>query len=47
MTDYRASAAALYGGGWRADDKDELMSEYNLTEEEVTELCKILAEYGD
>lgn len=45
MTDYRSSAAALYDGGWRANDRDELIAEYHLTEEEADELCKILAEY--
>lgn len=44
MTDYRSSAAALYDGGWRAEDRDELIEEYRLTEEEVSEICKILAE---
>lgn len=45
MTDYSSSAAALYDGGWRADDRDELITEYQLTEEEADELCKILAEF--
>lgn len=37
-------AAALYDGGWRAEDKNELIAEYQLTEEEVEELCNELAE---
>lgn len=45
MTDYRSSAAALYDGGWRAEDRDELISEYGLTEEEVSKICEILAEF--
>lgn len=45
MTDYRTCAAALYDGGWRAEDRDELISEYGLTEEEVNELCEILTEF--
>ena len=45
MMDYRTSAAYLYDGGWRVKDKDELMSEYRLTEEEADEICKVLAEY--
>lgn len=45
MKDYETSAAALYDGGWRAEDKDELMTEYDLTEEEADEICEYLAEY--
>ena len=35
-------AAALYEGGWRAEDKDWMMEEYGYTEEEVTLICKRL-----
>lgn len=45
MTDYRSSAAALYDGGWRAEDRDDLIEEYRLTEEEASELCEILKEF--
>lgn len=45
IADYTSSAAALYDGGWRASDKDELMEEYELTEEEADRLCEILADY--
>ena len=44
MKDYLASAAALYDGGWRAEDKDQLVEEYELTEEEADKLCEILEE---
>lgn len=37
------SAAALYSGGWRATDRDQLIAEYNLTETEANELCEELA----
>lgn len=47
MTDYRACAAALYDGGWRAEDRDELIEEYILTEDEVSEICEILAGFED
>lgn len=43
MTDIRSSAAALYDGGWRAEDRNELVSEYNLTAEEADEICEMLA----
>ena len=38
------SAASLYDGGWRAEDRDQLIEEYNLTEEEADEICRGLAE---
>lgn len=38
------SAANLYDGGWRAEDKADLMEEYDLTESEADEICKELAE---
>lgn len=44
MKDYLASAAALYDGGWRAEDKDQIVEEYELTEEEADKLCEILEE---
>ena len=37
------SAAALYDGGWRAEDRDQLISEYDLTAEEADELVEELA----
>lgn len=36
------SAAALYDGGWRAEDRDELVAEYNLSEEEADAICEDL-----
>lgn len=36
-TDY--GAANLYDGGWRADDKEQLMAEYDLTADEADEIC--------
>ena len=38
------SAAALYDGGWRSTDGAWLKDEYNLTDEEVTELVTGLYE---
>ena len=32
------SAASLYDGGWRAEDRDQLISEYDLTAEEADEM---------
>lgn len=44
MKDYESSAAALYDGGWRSEDKEDLIEEYQLTEEEANTICDILAE---
>ena len=33
------SAAALYNGGWRSSDYEDLMREYNLTAVEATKIC--------
>ena len=45
IKDYEASAAALYDGGWRAEDKELLIADYDLTAEEATTICELLAEY--
>ena len=44
INDYESSAAALYDGGWRKDDKEELISEYDLTNDEAEKICEILAD---
>lgn len=36
------SAAVLYDGGWRAEDRDELVAEYDLSEEEADAICEDL-----
>ena len=41
------SAASLYDGGWRAEDRDQLIDEYNLTEEEADDICEGLREIED
>lgn len=42
LKDIQSSAAALYDGGWRASDKEQLISEYGLTQDEADALCKEL-----
>ena len=37
-----ASAAALYDGGGRAEDRDELVAEYDRSEEEADAICEDL-----
>lgn len=44
MRDYTTTAASLYDGGWRAEDYEQLISEYNLMAEEAEEICKVLEE---
>lgn len=45
MRDYGSIAAALYDGGWRAEDRDQLKVEYDLDEEDVERIVDLLAEY--
>ena len=45
IKDIESSAAALYDGGWRADDREELIAEYQLSEEEADAICEKLKEY--
>ena len=47
MKDFEMSAAALYDGGWRAEDKEKLIAEYELTEAEAAEICEWLKEMED
>lgn len=44
MENFELCAAALYDGGWRSTDRDQMMSEYNLTQEEADGICEVLAE---
>lgn len=49
MSDFNATdmAASLYDGGWRAEDHDDLMIEYDLTADEADQICELLAEYAE
>lgn len=38
------AAAALYDGGWRSSDHDQLIREYGLTDEEADLICYELEE---
>ena len=42
ISDIAASAAALYDGGWRAEDRDQLITEYVLTLEDAEAICEAL-----
>ena len=47
IEDIESSAAALYDGGWRAEDRDQLIEEYNLHPDDADAICEKLAEYED
>ena len=42
ITDAETDAAALFDGGWRSTDKEDLMDEYDLSEEDAEMLCNEL-----
>lgn len=44
-SDILSAAASLYDGGWRSEDRDDLIEEYGLTGDEADKLCEALAEY--
>ena len=46
MKDAWGVAASLFDGGWRAEDREELISEYDLTDEEADEICKLLEKFS-
>ena len=39
------AAAALYEGGWRATDREQLRKAYGLTAAEAAHLCRLLKYY--
>lgn len=41
------TADSLYQGGWRAEDRDEIIAEYDLTEEEAALICERLKMYEE
>lgn len=45
VADIQSMAAALYDSGWRAEEKEDLAAEYDLSEAEAVAICEILAEY--
>jgi len=44
LKDIRSSASSLYDGGWRSEDKEQLMEEYKLSEKDTDTICKVLEE---
>ena len=44
MENIMDSAVALYDGGWRASDLEQLISEYDFTPDQADEITAALAE---
>ena len=42
LKDIEHSAAALYDGGWRSEDREQLRQEYHLSDEEAEEIAAAL-----
>lgn len=45
LEDITSSASALYDGGWRFYDRDNLIKEYNLHPDDADAICEKLLEY--
>lgn len=41
--DNQYRAASLYDAGWRSEDRDDLIDEYDLTEDEADAICEELS----
>mgnify|MGYP000003461206 CR=1 FL=1 len=40
-------AASLYDGGWRAEDRDAIQQEYDLTDDDADAIVEKLSEYAN
>jgi hypothetical protein len=47
IKDVESIAAALYDGGWRAADREQLITEYELDADEADAICKLLRIYEE
>lgn len=47
IEDIMSFAAALYSGGWRAEDEGELMEEHQLSKSDARLICDILQRYEE
>lgn len=45
MMDYSSCASSLYDGGWRSDDIEQLITEYDLSEYEADNILYWLMEF--
>ena len=46
LTDVQACASALYDGGWRSEDRDDIIDLYNLSEDDADAVCDLLKDYA-
>lgn len=44
MMDNNYTVASLFDGGWRAEDREELKTEYGFSEDELDSICSDLAD---
>ena len=45
LSNLQSIAAALYDGGWRSGDKDQIIEEYGLSESDAETVCALLEKY--
>lgn len=41
-----STAAALYDGGWAADDAEEIRKEYDIADSDLWQIVELLEEYA-
>ena len=46
MKNFEQAAAALWDGGWRSEDKEQLQEEHSLTEEEAGAIVQHLESFA-
>ena len=46
LSELEYAASALYDGGWRAEDKEQLIKEYYLDSEYTERICELLRRYA-
>lgn len=44
--DFHETAAALYDGGWRPEDREQMIAEYNLNETDADSICTLMESFG-
>lgn len=47
MKDIESSTAALYDGGWRAEDREEMIFCYDMDENEADAVCELLKTFEE
>ncbi|WP_455973610.1 hypothetical protein [Acidaminococcus intestini] len=47
ISELQQAASNLYDGGWRSTDREELIKEYQLTEDEADAIVELLEQYEE